>query len=91
MIQEPCSSLANEKLVGVKYTETKERVYQDLEFLISSETVLNEEKIYTIVYTEKPVEEKDDQNLKFPVSSFSSSLAKGTRAWPRPVLLPLRP
>ena len=44
-IQEPCFSLANEKLVGVKYTETEERVYQDLELLMSPKTVLNQEKI----------------------------------------------
>ena len=48
LIQEPCFSFANEKLVCVKYTEAGERVYQDLEFLISSETVLNQEKIHTI-------------------------------------------
>ena len=55
---------------------------------MSSETMLNQEKILQCTLK---TEEKDYQNLKFPVSSFSSSLAKGTRAWPRPVLLPLRP
>ena len=44
-IQEPCFSSTNKKLVGVKYTETGERFYQDLELLMSSKTVLNQEKI----------------------------------------------
>ena len=84
---EPCFSLANEKLVDDKYTKTEEKgINQDLELPLRLCSI--KKRYCNIHWT---TEEKDHQDLKFPVSSFSSSLAKGTKAWPRPVLLPLRP
>ena len=51
-----------------------------------------QDHIFCIVfYYVKMVQKHHLKDLKFPVSSFSSSPTTGTKACPRPVLLPLKP